>query len=190
MANIYPSALPVVKKERKLQTLFEKLQSDMRTLRLGQSAAFDFAILSKKKDLTVHGHKIVYTARVPGLMKLFHEQGHYSVDLSKKLTNGLSEWIYEDRIADIEKYTFDQLEALLIFAVANEINGLVDLVESEFLQRLDPAVILELDYSVMTSRVKQMQVLDQIHSFEKRKSFILNLQVLVDLGQTNRSRLR
>jgi hypothetical protein len=149
--------LPVaVKKEHKPKTLFEKLQVDMLTLRLGQSAAFDFAILSKKKDLTVHGHKVIYSARAPGLMKLFHEQGHYSVDLSKKLTNGLSEWIYEDKIADIEKYTYEQLEAMLMFAVTNEIKGLTDLVECELLQRLDPNLILEIDLSVMTTRIRQM----------------------------------
>jgi hypothetical protein len=149
--------LPVAgKKEHKPKTLFEKLQVDMRTLRLGQSAAFDFTILSKKKDLTVHGHKVIYYARAPGLMKLFHEQGHYSVDLSKKLTNGLSEWIYEDKIADIEKYTYEQLEAMLLFAVTNEIKGLTDLVECELLQRLDPNLILEIDLSVMTNRIRQM----------------------------------
>ena len=128
----------------------------MKTLRLGQNTAYDFNITSKKKDLTVNGHKVIFAARAPALLNLFHEQGDNSVDLSKKLTQSLVEWIYEDDITGIQKYTYKQLETLLLYAIQYELTGLVDLIEHEVMQRLDPDMIMELDYSVITTRIANM----------------------------------
>ncbi len=149
-------ALPVATKPVKPRTLFEKLQQDMRTLRLGKNAPFDFEISSKKKDLSVSGHRVVYSARVSGLLTAFADQGQYCPNLSKKLLIGVSEWIYEDRISGIEKYSLKQLEKLLQFAVDNNIEGLQDFIECEFMQRLDPDLIFEVNYSILTPRIKKM----------------------------------
>jgi len=148
--------LPVSTKQYKPKTLFEKLQQDMRTLRLGKSAPFDFEISSKKNDLSVPGHHVVYCARESKLLTEFPDRGRYSEKLSKKLLHGFSERIYEDKITGIEKDSLGQLEKMLQFSVDNYIEGLQDFIECEFIQRLDPKLIFEVNYSILTPRIKQM----------------------------------
>ena len=128
----------------------------MRTLRLGKSAPFDFEISSKKNDLSVPGHHVVYCARESKLLTEFPDRGRYSEKLSKKLLHGFSERIYEDKITGIEKDSLGQLEKMLQFSVDNYIEGLQDFIECEFIQRLDPKLIFEVNYSILTPRIKQM----------------------------------